>query len=320
MNIDVKGDTTIKITVPYLNYALWNEQYTGVQQITPTLIVEQISPIVGPPSPTTSIAYMAVFRSGGEDTQFAMLCDPALNTAFRFAKLLTVEETEATAKMSTAAFHNQMNLQTEFMTVFPPIVKGATQSVTLNQVMAETVDDVNDIFKRATEYNSSVTDGQIGFNCVALCSHQIFADSFMWWRGGRVLRNIRKGNTSGNGDGYYLRVANGTQQRLEFGWGMLTSTPTSPNYQEAVSLPWFCSRPYIANSGGSTYILLSAQRTQPTGCILSTSGQATSCLTAGDDFCMMFQVPWANQDDVGQLVKRARVRMKKAAVSPNVTS
>lgn len=320
MNIDVKGDTTIKITVPYLNYALWNEQYTGVQQVVPTLIVEQISPIIGPPAPLTSLAYMAVFRSGGEDTQFAVLCDPALNTSFQFSKLLNVQETEELAHQSTASFSNQMNLQTEFSTVFPPIVKGATQSVTLHQVMAETVDDVNDIFKRATEYINQTTVGQIGFNPIALCSHQIFADSFMWWRGGRIIRNIRKGNTSGNGDGYYLRVGLTSQQRTEFGYGYLTSTATSPMYQEAVSLPWYCSRPYIANSGGATYILLSAQRTQPTGCVVSTSTQATTCLTAGDDFCMMFQVPWANQSDVAGLVRKAKTKQRKAAPTANAKS
>jgi len=74
--INVKGDTWFGITIPYTNFRPWYDK-TAANTLTPHVYLDMVTAIVGAPSPTTAVLYTAIYRSGAEDTQWAVPCDPA---------------------------------------------------------------------------------------------------------------------------------------------------------------------------------------------------------------------------------------------------
>lgn len=283
MQIDVKGDTWIKFTVPFLSSGTWREN-AGSQPVLPHLYIEQLSTIVGAPSPSLAVAYVNIFRSGGEDTQFACLREPK-QSAIR-SKVVRRDE-------DLSCFHKQCSINELFSKTFEGITPGQSMSQEVKMTMSEVVDSVNDVFKRAQQYTiGSVTIG----GDAAITPHRILASAFMWWRGSRVFRHMHIGNTSMNQDGWYLNLATSSTNKIDWGWAPAYETATAVRMPEAISVPWYCAVPYIVTPGvGSAYISGFHQQYAPIHPILALGTADILALSAGDDYEMMFQVPWANQ-------------------------
>jgi len=292
MQIDVRGDTWQAITVPYLNWRTWTDQAGSITNLFPILYIEQLSTIIGAPSPSTAVIYVNIFRAGGEDLQFACLTDPN-GTLVQAANGGGRADDDTGIDMSK--YQKQCSLADEFAKTFPTISTGTFFTEEVGMTMSETVDSVNDILKRACIYPSTSTSGP-GRQTGILTNHGIVTSCFMWQRGSRIFRHVHVGNTSTHGDGWYLNLETSTTKRLDYGWAPAYQSAVGPYQQEAIMVPWYNATPYIASYGyGTNYVAGFHQRVVPVQPVLSLGTPDTVTISGGDDYCMLFQVPWANQ-------------------------
>jgi len=271
MIIDVNGDKWFNLLIPFLEYRTWRDQF-GMPLVTlPTLRVDQIGQIVGAPSGTTAVVYMAVFRAGGPDVQFAVPTDPA--------------------NVDLSRFEKQTDLRSQFEGKFEALSSGQTLSQENHYCMAETIDSLHDLLKRPAEYPANSV--YLGPTLATLSAHSIICQSFLYWRGTRVYRNIHMGLSGGYRAGFFLNVSS-SAPRLEHGWSPAYSAATQPYQPETAALPYYCATPFVPTVYASQFIHGSSIRVLQVNLNISQATEVLA-LSAGDDFVMMFPVPWANQ-------------------------
>jgi len=283
MIFDVKGDTKIKISIPYVNYFTWSDKAysAGTHDLDPTIVVTQLTPIVGAPTPTTAVIYCQIYRAGGEDMSFAVLDDPASP-----ARLYKARKGHTDLSLAKA----QMDIKKEFSVQFPPLSGGEYFTEECHAVMSERIDNLIDILKRATTgYTATSAFG----NTSTTSLHKLIMASFLWQRGSLVYRHIHLGNTSTHNDGWYLVPGASTTKKLEFGWAPAYNTATALCQTEACVLPWYCAQPYFPTNSSQSKIDLASKASGPVGITLSLSTPDTVTITAGDDFMALYLVPWA---------------------------
>jgi len=285
INIDVKGGTWQEFTIPFLSPRTWYDQTITTDNLHPTIIIEQLSAIVGTPSPSTAVVYVNIFRSGGEDTQFAVLWDPTNAPDHFRTKSLRIEQDMTIVKQ-------QCSIKDCFAKTFPTICKGQSFSCENHYCMSETVDSLNDILKRAQSYPSgTLMLGSTG----ATTAHNIIANLFMFRRGSIVVRHLHLGNTSGLGnDGIFLNVA--STGALNNAWAPIYQAGTPAWQREAATIPYYCATPFVASPGLYPNAMISSihQRALPVSFRLQIGAPDTISISAGDDFMFMYLVPWAN--------------------------
>jgi len=116
----------------------------------------------------------------------------------------------------------------------------------------------------------------------------------MWWRGSRVYRHMHLGNATTHGDGWYLNTGFDATFNIEQGWGAAYNTATPMWQNEAVSVPYYSSVPYHCTSFAATYVLATSKKAnRPIYPTLNLTTPDKVTITAGDDFVLLFQVPWA---------------------------
>jgi hypothetical protein len=280
MVLDVKGDLWVPIVVPIVNFRGWND--FNISDLDTLLVLEQLGPIVGAPSPSTSVVYVNVFRAGGEDMQFAVPRDPS--TASFVRNVISREGQD----MSLA--RPQCSIKRMFEKTFEPIAQGQFFREECHSVMSETCENVVDLLKRPADYPMTSLNF---FGLTAnLTAHKIITASFMWQRGSRVLRHLHRTNVSTAQDGFFLDVG-GTSGRTEYGYVPAYNSPTALYQTEAVNLPWYCANPYTVTVMSALYVLGSSQRVLPVNVSLNLSAPETLTQAAGDDWALMFLVPWA---------------------------
>ena len=141
---DIKGETFVKISVPYLYATMYRQpasEFVGAMH--PWLSLTLETPIIGSSSLGTPFAYINIYRSGGEDTQFAQLC--TLSGA-----VSPSEASKPTATSDSAPFK-------EFKTPFSPILPGTSQAIESRFVMTETTGTVADCMKRPSSFTPTST-------------------------------------------------------------------------------------------------------------------------------------------------------------------
>jgi hypothetical protein len=230
--------------------------------------------------------YVNIFRSGGEDTQFACLREPTQPA---------IKSATARKEEDLTGYKAQCSIKELFSKTFEGLTPGQSMSQEVRMTMSEVVDSVNDVFKRAEEYQG--TARYVGEHLVSVITpHKILASSFMWWRGSRIFRNIQRESipVTGLATGYFLPLS--TLPSMNYGWAPAYNAASPLRQQEAVSLPWYCAVPYVATIGqGNAYILGIHQHFLPVGLAISLTQQGVNAISAGDDFEMLYQVPWANR-------------------------
>lgn len=303
--IDVKGDVWIPITVPMMQPRPWVDN-DGTNYTPSYLVIEQITPIVGAPSPTTAVVYCNIWRAGGEDMQFAYPWDPS----FFIFRTKTERKTSvvATEEEDLSRAHPQTCIKEKFAHQFDPIQQGQAFIQEKNFIMSETIETIADLFKRQTLY---ADETHIFGDTPQVTLHKLFASCFMWQRGSVVYRHIHRGNTSGNKDGWYLPPWSfiGGAHRPEMGWAPAYQSATQMIQQEAINMPYWSAAPYTVSIGSYNKVLGSSQRVVPVRPVLSLGTKDEVTLAAGDDFMMMFLVPWGNQ--IGLLAKKPSPKTTK---------
>jgi len=284
MVFDVKGDTIISITAPMLNYRAWFDK-TNSSNLIGTLMLEQITGIIGSPSPTVAIIYCNVFRAGAEDLQFAVPTD-VFSSAFKGPETRTYANNE-----DLSGAKKQMNLRKAFSVQFDPIALGQCFTQERNAVMAEEVQTLLDLLKRpATGY--TVAQLEMGITST-LSAHKLIMSHFMFYRGSVVYRHMHLGNTTTHNDGWYLNLSGTTTNKLDVGWAAAYQAATPMWQTEAINVPWYCAVPYVPSALNLSYIhTTSTKVTTPILPKLALATPDTVTLSAGDDFMGLFLVPW----------------------------
>jgi len=282
-NIDVKGDTWIAVTIPYLNLRPWYD-INSTTNILGTLWIQQMTSIIGAPSPSTAVIYVNVFRSGGEDTQFACLWDPVSAEVSKKSKTHRYEETQM------QDFKQQVSIKEKFSKTFESITPDTFQSEEVQMTMSEIVDSVSDLMKRPKKHSSATTLGDTNFSTC-----RIITASFMWYRGSTIWRHIHLGNSTAHNDGWYMDLSSTTENKIELGWAAAYQAPVGAYQQEAISVPWYCAQPYVATPASYAYIAGAHLQAFPQGPKLALATPDTLVASSGDDYTLLFQVPWANQ-------------------------
>jgi hypothetical protein len=282
MVLDVKGDLWVPVTVPIVNFRGWNDK--TIIDLTSYFIIEQLGPIVGAPSPSTSVVYVNIFRAGGEDMQFALPADPAIHLNEKSRILRHDEDLKDAIE--------QCSINEKFKQIFEPIAEGQFFREEEHSVMAEDVKNVIDLLKRPADY--PITSLNLFGVTTNVTIHSLIMSSFMWQRGSRVIRNLYRSNTTTLQDGIFLELGRAAG-RTEDGFVPATSAPTNaPLYQTvAANLPWLCATPYTCTYAASTKVLGSSQRAVPVNIKMNVAGNPTFTQAAGDDWVFMYQVPWA---------------------------
>lgn len=286
MLLDIKGDVWQAVTVPMNNYVPWNMDYGSAQQLLNQLIIEQVSPIVGPPSPSTAVVYVTIFRAGAEDIQFAWprspygfinwTSEPSVHTDLSYAKA-------------------QCNIREKFNETFDPIMVGQNFVEEQNAIMGETVGNMIDCMKRHAKYpqDSGNYISELG-STTNLSTHKFIMSSFMWMRGSVVARHIHRTHISVNNDGFYIPNGSTDAGDPQDGWVPTYATPTPLMQTEAMTCAWTCPAPYVPTPTAKPYILAINKIYGYERPVLNgTIDEVT--LAAGDDFVFMYQVPWANE-------------------------
>lgn len=279
--VDVKGDTWEEVTVPFMNRLTWADD-----NLNPTFVpffrIFQLTAIVGSTAPATPVMYINIFRSGGEDIQFA---GPR-----PLDGIITAER----AKIGYSnQYSNQMNIGKRFQSQFPCINKGSMQSVEKGQCMTETTGTVSDILKR--QQQCTINPKFPGNTGNALGLFDYYANFFVFWRGGRILRHIHFENTTLK-SGWYLDITNNSTRNMSCGWAPAYSSPVGPYQPEAIHVPYLSGQPYYPVQIGTDFTATGCQVSQPIDAYLGVTTDTGNMTTiaGADDLVLLYLVPWGN--------------------------
>lgn len=179
--VEIKGDTWHDFTVPYQRQFLWSTTDSAMTLPTcPQVNVSLEAPIVGENLPATPTIYCCVFKSAGEDFQFAGL-----------------QNVDASLPNKTPEFYRkQVSLVNRFSKTFPPILEGCKFGTEHRFITPETTQTVSDCLKRWSTPHRTTLTGVVRYTYPAFMvpathtsvagePYHWFAALYKYWRGGR---------------------------------------------------------------------------------------------------------------------------------------
>jgi len=282
--IDVKGDTWFDFQVPFLYSTLWRQpllEAQGPASGVPTIKIEILTPIVGSTSPATPVIFVNVFRSGGEDTQFAR---------------------PRGVRPGTAHFTSECSINEVFQKPFNGLIAGTQQAAEKGWVMPEVALTVSDQLKRRSShtYNTFLLSSpwsfpagaaNVNYNTYAGEPYNYWAGFFRYWRGGRIITHTQPSNL--------VALANdGAAVTWGDGAAIVFTTQTNALYNnESVHIPWFSMSPYIATNGpGQVWETGVSSETSISYAPVEQFGIASATtlmsIQAADDFMLIYPVPF----------------------------
>jgi len=299
--IDIKGETWLSVSVPYLWTTMYRQPANDViGSTTPYLQLTLESSIVGSSSLGAPFAYVNIFRSAGEDTQFAQLKGVKLSAPH------PMENGKANKKARSDACVGEM-----FKKPFDTLVPGIVQGQEANYTVCETVNSVSDCIKRPSLFTPVTGSPMTPWlmtpgpsNSYALLQYgepfQYFSSVFRFWRGSLTfgrLPTINGANfnvaTLTNTSSYYSAATPGDA----LFYSPTTNTSISNNLLNTVNSPYFAEVPWQPmNSPGQTF----ASEIYTDGSVLfSPSGirepwtiDQNTWIAAGDDFMLLYPAPY----------------------------
>lgn len=237
---DIKGETFIPISVPYLYSTMYRQpasEFLGA--IHPWLSITMETPIVGSTSLGAPFAYINIYRSGGEDTQFAQLTTLA-------GAVAPVEKPPPKATSDCSPYQ-------EFAKPFKTLIDGVTQAIESRFTMTETTGTVADCMKRPSAFTPTSTytpliwtPGAANANYKAQAGQPFnyFAAVFAFRRGGIVFGKTQETFLVSK------CTLSGTNSSQSVGDGIFYSHDQdayfTPNV-DSVVVPYFCNIPWVPN-------------------------------------------------------------------------
>lgn len=277
--VDIKGDTIVEMTIPYL----WRTLYRTTKNDgnLPLITVSLSSPIVGLSIDTDPSIVLVVWRAAGEDFAFnQMVTFDAGNTADSFD--LNESDSEWTEEAEA-----QMIPQERFRVPFDGIVEGTRLTYESGAITGEHITCLNDMLKRYTDNiidRPNATYPFIGLNGAFHKLSQIFK----YWRGSRRLKVRYKVDFSDLTEQYV--VMENPSGSFDAGNGCALTVPSQWNWNE-FQVPWYSSLPFIPTD--ITTVSYLDPEDLPKGVFISqldVANNGRNLISAGDDFVYTYLV------------------------------
>lgn len=335
--IDVKGDSIVEITIPYL----WNTYWRQTQQIginlTPQLTIEMITPISGSSAPSSPLIYLNVWRSGGEDIQFAQMRNSNLVLPFATStttstQVVGVESRTPLSKTKNKSTETKIKAQTcintRFKQQFKSIVDTSHFSSELGNCVPECPIAIKDCIRRRSLINNTQwftadftipSTYPIGPNAFEYCEpFNIWSHCFMFWRGSRRIQALESSsdhvafNTANSSDpasvsspGGGMYFANNNSQQ---------EGPQQAAIKDEFEVPYFAEVPYVIINRPFTPFVTTPEYDLPSGITITgkySNNPYIIMIAAGDDFKYMYMFPPLLQADPGTLLSKKDKSMRQ---------
>lgn len=289
--VDVKGDTWVEITIPYLRPHTW--EYSDPDLRNPIggtfLVVEALTDVQGSSLPADAKYFINVYRAAGEDFQLAQL---------RKSTNITIP--------SEKVLESQTSLIDRFKKPFPGICEGSSGQQESGLLMSETSTTMTDLGKRYVDHVPVTHKSFPGETSTQISSRQPahwLMYGFLYWRGSRRI-------ASQSGASAYMGIQPTSDSTSTPGDGVHLYLVPSDGFYE-VEVPWFCIDafyPTVASADPAT-LLLSAW--EPTDIIQTVFFDSKPHFLAyGDDFVLLFPVP-CRVSSLPAAAPRAEVPVKR---------
>jgi hypothetical protein len=165
--VDVKGDTTVSLEVPFLWYTMWRSIRDNIE-----LPILRISPLIKPIGPSMAVdspIHVVIWRAAGESFQWMKLRAPYLTSQAGVTKA-------------------QSNVGQLFKGNFQPIIKGCHNNVETKMCSPEQVTHFQDIWKRP-ETSDTLRTYAPNANRRWLGHISYCSNFFKYWHGSRRVKN-----------------------------------------------------------------------------------------------------------------------------------
>lgn len=277
--VDVKGDTIVELTVPYL----WDTLYRPTEPVTflPLITVSLTSPIVGLSIDTDPSIATVIWRSAGEDFVFSQLVS--------YTQDVTEVDSldfESSSEIETA--EPQMNPQERFRMTFDGIVQGTNFTFEDGLITGEKIVSLNDMLKRYTDNNVNRPNNTYPDTLGVGAFHRL-SEIFKYWRGSRRTKTRYK--IDGSDYSEQTIIAENPSGSTDAGNGLVLTVPTQWNWNE-VQVPWYSSLPFIPTNQATVYHYEPLDN--PTGVIyypsLEAAANGRNLISGGDDFVYIYLV------------------------------
>lgn len=266
--VDVKGDTSIEFTVPYLWHTLYRKISDGIDY--PQLAISQISPIIGPSLTADPAIHMVLWRAGGEDFKLNQLVQPI--------ELAAVQSLDFEEDVPA-----QSDPRADFKRTFNPIIEGSCFIRESGAITGEHIDSLHDMCKRycgntiATETYPKTTTGSGPFHILSEC--------FKYWRGSR---RVKVSIPDDNADATHVVLQNPNNTTDIENGAVFTIRRIWPFLE--CEIPWYSTLPFTPIETASVPIHIGGDDPQSIFFNESHIGEGPSFISGGDDFTFGFLI------------------------------
>jgi len=257
--VDVKGDTFLELVVPYLFDTHWRKvnDTSGY----PRIVVEELTPVIGQSLDSDCSIYCVIWRSAGEDFQFAQLqtVDPGSLGVLQLHTTTPSTETNVLHKIQS-----QSAIRGRFAKPFAPIIQGCGQSHEKGFVASEVIGDLGACLKRYQEVSAPYTYPWLalfdtGVSDTGAFLH--FSQMFLFWRGSRRLKklcSIISSFAETGADDFISVQTSVSPGPATSGYYSFSDGTAYVNYNlnscVDATIPYYCTYPYVPTNPNLTTI------------------------------------------------------------------
>lgn len=249
--IDVKGDTSVDLTVPWVSNTMWRSTNDPPLD----LHLTRITNLTNVASAVDPIIYALIWIAGGSDTQFSLA---AAQDEFSFwappatfpidppLPRVDVKALQPTARELASGFaphlaKPQSNLHTTFAKSFPPIIDGCSYVVDNARVQGDVPVSFNDLLKRYYTYTGEEIGAYIDSSPPWNSNIQIFTRPFLAIRGGYRVKGRDAEDTPFKSP---ILTSKRGEDYATYGLNLGVSIPGDGGWH-ALSIPWMCELPFV---------------------------------------------------------------------------
>lgn len=278
--VDVKGDAWTNFVVPYLSQRIWNRtKYVVAEESVPWLIIEALTDVQGSSLPADALYYINVWRAGGPDFQLASqihytgwLPGSAKSSEEFIKNKLIIENVRKESAVQDKWNEPSQGVQTNSTAMKESGLYMANQATTMTDMCKRYGD--GEVLQSPYSYPGEFV------NDWSLSPINLFACTFLFWRGSRRMRFLNSNNVSLYHPGTTLWPDGDTL--------VLDNNETFP-----ISIPWYCQELARPTFQAMTGFYPASASTMPASMYPSASWGIgyKRWIAAGDDFAYYWVVP-----------------------------
>jgi hypothetical protein len=252
---DVKGDTEIDVTIPFVCNSMW-----ALSQSPPFQIhITRIGPIVTPDPAISPQIYMTSWMAAGPDFQFAVPNRDGswgVNTSFPLSGPPPAVDVP-NVELDPRSARPQSRIQEKFSKPFSPIVDGCAYALDNNKVVGDIPVTFDDIVKRYYPAPAGATPQTLyHFDTVPVLG--AFVTCFLYRRGGYRVK-FRDATPSENRQ-FRLQLLSPTLMPINQTSNAFSQTASGDNQYSTLSVPWCSPLPWT-QKGGLSFLSLAPDMT-----------------------------------------------------------